>query len=72
MITLANPTPPLNCSQDGVAGDGEPKKGEVIYSDEEGEEEDEDGQPVVSKKKQKKLAVRPPVRFVRVCGRHLD
>lgn len=52
----------LTLQIDGVGGDGKPSKGEVIYSDdEEEEEENEDGltEEQVSKKKQRKLAVRP-------------
>ena len=47
---------------DSVGGDGKPSKGEVIYSDDEDEDEvNEDGltEEQVSKKKQRKLAVRP-------------
>lgn len=40
-----------------MGADGETGKGEVIYSDE--EDEDEKEEAVVSRKKQRKLAVRP-------------
>lgn len=56
---------------DGVGGDGKVGKGEIIYSDEEDEGEDADGEDAaekerLSKKKQRKLAVRYAVSLC--CG----
>lgn len=45
---------------DGIGGDGKAGKGEVIYSDDEEDEEEKEGEEEeqkISKKKQRKLAV---------------